>query len=111
MKAGLLGSALTFAMASCSVPSAFGLAALSNPTWLSEICKNVNELAAVAASAWTQQAERLGNAARNRPENAGAGPEHAFESVTTADAVFVIIVIIRHVVFTPGGSPSIGPDK
>jgi hypothetical protein len=51
MNAGLLGSAFTLAMASCSVPSAFGFAALSKPTWLSEICRNVNEFAAVAASA------------------------------------------------------------
>src|SRR6202044_1803152 len=55
-----------------------------------------------------QQTERLGNAARNRPENAGARPEHAFESVTTTDAVFVVVVIFRHVVFTPGGRPSMG---
>ena len=37
----------------------------------------------------TQQAERPRNAARDGPENAGACPEHTFESVPTADAVIV----------------------
>jgi hypothetical protein len=31
--------------------------------------------------------------------------------VTTADAVFVIVVIVRHVVSLLMGRPSIGPDK
>jgi hypothetical protein len=47
----LIGQRLDLGMASCSVPSALGFAALSKPTWLSEICRNVNEVAAVAASA------------------------------------------------------------
>jgi hypothetical protein len=49
MKAGLLGRALTLAMASCSVPSALGLAFLSKPTWLSEICKKVKPASAACA--------------------------------------------------------------
>src|SRR5271170_3072411 len=55
-----VGEALTLAMASCSVPSAFGLAALSNPTWLSEICRNVNRLEAVVASAGLSRPNDLG---------------------------------------------------
>ena len=58
----------------------------------------MNELAAVAASA----AEGRGYAARNGNQRTPVTcPEHAFESVTTADAVFVIVVIARDVVFTP----------
>src|ERR1700761_1416273 len=48
MKEGLVGSALTLAIASSSVPSAFGLAGLSKPTWLSLICRKVSPLASWA---------------------------------------------------------------
>ena len=44
MNAGFCGNALTLVMASSSVPSAFGLAGLSKPTWLSLICRNVKPL-------------------------------------------------------------------
>src|ERR1700729_3622574 len=43
-KAGLIGSALTLTMASSSVPSAFGLAGLSKPTWLSLSCRKLRLL-------------------------------------------------------------------
>src|SRR3984885_3408763 len=43
-KVGLIGSALTLTMASSSVPSAFGLAGLSKPTWLSLSCRKVRLL-------------------------------------------------------------------
>ena len=68
-------------------------------------------IAALAASALTQQAEGFRYAAGNRPENAGASPEHAFESVTTADAVFVIVVIIRHMDFLFRLRPATKPAR
>jgi hypothetical protein len=37
MNAGCIGSALTLAMASCSVPATLELAGLSKPMWLSLI--------------------------------------------------------------------------
>ena len=39
MNDGFTGIALILLMASSSVPSAFGLAGLSKPTWLSLICR------------------------------------------------------------------------
>src|SRR6185503_5932785 len=48
MKDGLTGSALILFSASSSVPIAFGFAGLSNPTWLSLICKKVNPLGSAA---------------------------------------------------------------
>src|SRR5689334_15378061 len=48
MKDGLTGSALILFSASSSVPSALGLAGLSNPTWLSLICRKVNPLGSAA---------------------------------------------------------------
>src|SRR5580698_558803 len=50
MKAGFCGSALTLPMASSRVPSAFGLAGLSKPTWLSLICRKVRPLASCACA-------------------------------------------------------------
>src|ERR1700719_4083755 len=49
---GLTGMALIRPTASSSVPSAFGLAGLSKPTWLSLICRNVRPRVS-AAAAWS----------------------------------------------------------
>ena len=86
MNAGFAGNALTRSMASFSVSIACGLAALSKPMWLSEICRNVKPVAAACGGA-VEQAERLWHAARYRPKHACARPEHAFERMTAADAV------------------------
>ncbi|MGY3151807.1 hypothetical protein ACVW0V_000947 [Bradyrhizobium elkanii] len=51
MKDGLTCIARTLLMASSSVPMVFGLAGLSNPTWLSLICMKVMPGAASAAAA------------------------------------------------------------
>src|ERR1700736_3354129 len=48
IKDGLTGIAFTLEMASRSVPSASGFAALSKPIWLSLICKNVKLLGSAA---------------------------------------------------------------
>jgi hypothetical protein len=64
MNAGFCVSALTLAMASSSVPSAFGLAGLSKPTWLSLICRKLKPF--------------------------GADPGHAFQHFAPIDAVVAI---------------------
>ena len=89
MKAGFFGSALTLAMASSSVPSAFGLAGLSKPTWLSLICRKVRPCASCACRL-ADDAERVGNAAGNGPQHAGSDPGHAFQDFAPADAVIAI---------------------
>src|SRR5271154_5875598 len=48
MKAGFFGNAFILAIASSSVPSAFGLAGLSKPTWLSLICRKLKPRASCA---------------------------------------------------------------
>src|SRR5262245_1587418 len=50
MKEGFAGSDLTLAMASSSVPITLGLAGLSNPTWLSLICRKVSLLGGAASA-------------------------------------------------------------
>src|SRR5215471_12174651 len=50
MKAGLVLSALTLAIASSSVLLTLGLAGLSKPTWLSLICRKVMPVVCAAAS-------------------------------------------------------------
>src|SRR5215470_1679485 len=50
MKEGFAGSDLTFAMASSSVPITLGLAGLSNPMWLSLICRKVRLLGWAASA-------------------------------------------------------------
>src|SRR5437868_3721941 len=49
MKAGFAGSLPTLAIASSRVPSALGLAGLSKPTWLSEICRKLKPASAALA--------------------------------------------------------------
>jgi hypothetical protein len=44
-------------------------------------------------------------------ENAGAGPKHAFQSVTAAGAIFVIVVSVRHELFLFVEGPLVGPDE
>src|SRR5580700_154057 len=51
MKAGLLASAPTLAIASSRVASGFGLAGCLKPMWLSEICRKLNPCAACALAA------------------------------------------------------------
>jgi hypothetical protein len=81
------GSALILAIASSRVPSAFGLAGLSKPTWLSLICRKVRPAGFLGGLRLADQAQRVGNAAGNGPEHAGACPGHAFENLAPADAV------------------------
>src|SRR5215472_3188387 len=50
MKEGFAGSDLTLAMASSRVPITLGLAGLSNPTWLSLICRKVSLLGGAASA-------------------------------------------------------------
>ena len=89
MKAGFFGSALTLAMASSSVPSAFGLAGLSKPTWLSLICRKVRPRASCALRL-AHEAQRMRHAAGNGPQHAGADPGHAFQYFAPVDAVVAI---------------------
>ena len=49
MKSGLIGRAATWSSASFNVPSESGLAGLSKPIWLSEICTKENPLGAACA--------------------------------------------------------------
>ena len=91
MKAGLAGSALTLPIASSSVPSAFGLAGLSKPTWLSLICRKVRPLGSLRHGL-ADEAERARHAAGDGPQHAGAGPGHAFQHLAAADAVMFLPV-------------------
>src|SRR5215813_6735340 len=50
MKEGFAGSDLTLAMASSSVPITMGLAGLSNPIWLSLICRKASLLGWAASA-------------------------------------------------------------
>jgi hypothetical protein len=43
-------------------------------------------------------------------ENAGAGPKHAFQSLTAAGAIFVIVVSVRNELLIVEG-PLVGPDE
>ena len=92
-------SPCTLAIASFSVSIACGLAALSKPIWLSDICRKVKPLdIACAASASPSRLERDRHAARQRPQDAGAGPDHAFERMAAADAVAsCIVVVVGHI--------------
>src|ERR1700760_2523345 len=58
MKDGLTGIALILPIASSSVPSAFGLAGLSKPTWLSLICRNFMPPDSAASAEPTSPSER-----------------------------------------------------
>ena len=58
MKDGFFGIALILLMASSSVPSAFGLAGLSKPTWLSLICRKVMPAGSAACAEPTRPSER-----------------------------------------------------
>ena len=96
MNDGFAGIALILLMASSSVPSAFGLAGLSKPTWLSLICRKVMP-GGLGGLRGADHAERVGHAAGDGPEHAGAGPGHAFEHAAAADAVvFIVVVVVAH---------------
>src|SRR6201991_149813 len=58
MKDGLTGIALILPIASSSVPSAFGLAGLSKPTWLSRICRTLTPAGSAASAEPTSPSER-----------------------------------------------------
>ena len=58
MKDGFTGIALILLIASSSVPSAFGLAGLSKPTWLSLICRKVSPAGSAASAESTSPSER-----------------------------------------------------
>src|SRR6266702_1399193 len=58
MNEGLAGSDLILPMASWSVPIALGLAGLSNPTWLSLICRKVSLLGSAASACSMMPSER-----------------------------------------------------
>ena len=93
MNDGFTGIALILLIASSSVPSAFGLAGLSKPTWLSLICRKVSP-ARLGGLRGIDQAERARHAAGNGPEHAGAGPGHAFQHLAAADAGLVIMMVV-----------------
>ena len=111
INAGFCGSALTWSMASLSVSMACGLAGLSKPTWLSEICRNVKPAAAAsaAASAPSRSPSDFGTPALTRPEHTGTRPNHAFERVPPADAVVVMIVMCHS--FSLSKSPEFGASE
>ena len=90
-KAGFTGAALILLIASSSVPMVLGLAGLSKPTWLSLICRNVARSAALRPRL-ADEANRSRNAAGNRPQHAGAGPGHALEDLTPADALRFVVI-------------------
>ncbi len=92
MKAGLPGSATTLSIASCKVPSAFGLAGLSNPMWLSEICRKLKSPPPRPQP--IPKMLRFRHAAGDRPQHAGSRPNHAFQRAAAVDALFVFV---RHV--------------
>src|SRR5213082_1845760 len=58
MKDGFTGRALILLTASSSVPRALGLAGLSNPTWLSLICRKVSPLGSAATASPIMPIER-----------------------------------------------------
>jgi hypothetical protein len=89
MKAGFSGSALILAIASSSVPRAFGLAGLSNPTWLSLICAKVSPRVS-GGPGFSDEADGMGHAAGNRPQHPGADPGHAFQNLAAIGAVITI---------------------
>jgi len=66
MKDGFFGIALILLMASSSVPSAFGLAGLSKPTWLSLIYRKLMPAGSAALAAL---------AASTSPSDRGTPPE------------------------------------
>jgi hypothetical protein len=84
MKDGFTRRALILPTASSSVPRALGLAGLSNPTWLSLIRFGSRRLA--------DNAHRTRHAACDRPQDAGAGPGHAFQDLASADAAPVVVI-------------------
>src|SRR6266436_4423923 len=57
-KDGFRGRALILLTASSSVPRALGLAGLSNPTWLSLICRKVSPLGSAAVASPIMPMER-----------------------------------------------------
>src|ERR1700751_1112084 len=93
MKDGFIGIALTLLIASSSVPSAFGLAGLSKPTWLSLIFRK-DRPAGSGAVAGSNRPNRMRHSSRNGPEYAGAGPGHALQPLAAADAGLVVIVVV-----------------
>src|SRR6516165_680675 len=69
--------ALILAIASWKVPSAFGLAGLSKPTWLSLICRKVSPPACVSAAA----------ASPSRPSECGTPPLTVHSTPVPAQAM------------------------
>src|ERR1700729_1777254 len=90
MNDGFTGMILMRLIASSSVPSAFGLAGLSKPTWLSLICRKVMPAGSAAIAEPTRPSER----------GTPPGPGHAFQHLAAAEAGLrvnraVIVVVMR----------------
>ena len=75
MKAGLVVTAFTLAMASRSVPSASGLAGLRKPIWLSLICRKV------------KPADSAAKASPSRPKDFGTPPDSVHNTPVPAQII------------------------
>jgi hypothetical protein len=85
MKAGLVVTAFTLAMASRSVPSASGLAGLLKPIWLSLICRKVKP-ADSAAKASPSRPKDFGTPPDSVHNTPVPRPDHTFERAPSAYA-------------------------
>src|SRR6476659_2063008 len=95
IKVGLIGSVLILPIDSSSVPFALGLAGLSNQMWLSLICKESQPLG-LRGHRPVDEAEGLRHPCRDRPQNPGAGPSHAFQYLAPIDAIASELVGLTH---------------
>src|SRR5262249_30301773 len=100
MKEGFAGSDLTLAMASSSVPITLGLAGLSNPIWLSLICRKVSLLgwAASAPSMIPRESGTPPEIVHNTPVPAQVMHSNTFRRLTSAfRSLFVesLMVVLR----------------
>ena len=90
--AGLCGSALTFATASCSVAVTSLFASLLKPMWLSLICDEEDALA-LGVGEVGQPAHREGRREfrPHSPDRRRASPCHAAEKPAPIDAVVALV--------------------
>ena len=96
MNDGLVGIALILLMASSSVPSAFGLAGLSKPTWLSLICRKVIPLASAAAAEPTSPSECGTPPVTVQSTPVPAQVMHSSTRRRLTPVFFIVMVVIAH---------------
>jgi len=84
-------SALILFSASSSVPRAFGFAGLSNPTWLSLICRRSTHSVVTALASPIMPIE-LGTPPATVHRTPVPAPGHAFENFAPADAALVAVI-------------------